>query len=231
MQLLYHGIMSAYQLKWVAIVTMIIDHMGLFLFPQFLIFRMIGRISFPLFAWFIANGAYHTHNIKKYLFRLYIFALVSQIPFLMANRLLDPQFSGLNVIATLFIGLAAIYFIQRTNDWKSWFVIAAICATIAQLLQTDYGGFGVLVIIFFYVFYHNYLHLVIVETLLFFAPCFLPPVYIGTLIEPVGLLALLFIRFYNNKPGLQVKYLFYFIYPMQFIIFSLLLMSLLKITF
>jgi hypothetical protein len=49
--------MNAYQIKWIAILTMVIDHLGLFFFPQVIWLRIVGRLSFPLFAWLIANGA------------------------------------------------------------------------------------------------------------------------------------------------------------------------------
>src|SRR5579872_1334795 len=142
--------MNTFQLKTIAIITMFIDHMGLFLFPQYFLFRIIGRLAFPLFAWLIANGAHHTHNIGKYLQRLYLFALISQIPFFLANHGIDPHFLGLNVLCTLFFGLLAIYFIQCTNNRVYWVVITVVFASIAQFLETDYGGFGVASIVLFY---------------------------------------------------------------------------------
>src|SRR6266480_5550777 len=135
--------MNAFQIKIIAIVVMIIDHMGLFFFPQFFFLRLIGRLAFPLFAWLIANGAYHTHDINKYLQRLYFFALISQIPFLLANRLIDPHFAELNVFCTLFLGLCAIVLIQKTSKWVHWLFITIVFGLIAQALQADYDGFGV----------------------------------------------------------------------------------------
>jgi len=218
--------MNAFQLKIIAIVTMIIDHLGLFFFPHYIIFRLVGRLAFPLFAWLIANGAYHTHNIGKYLQRLYLFALLSQIPFMLPNRLIDPQFSDLNVLCTLYLGLCAIVLIQRTNNWAQWLLITVIFGSIAQLLQTDYGGFGVAVVVLFYVFYYNFKKLVIAQAILFFVP-FILFGYLSDLIEPFGLISLIFIRLYNNQPGLGAKYLFYIFYPLQYIIFYLLLLGLL----
>jgi hypothetical protein len=217
--------MNTFQLKIIAIVTMIIDHLGLFFFPQYLIFRMIGRIAFPLFAWLIANGAYHTHDIGKYLRRLYLFALISQIPFLFPNRLIDPQFSDLNVLCTLFFGLLAIIFIQRTKNWVHWLVITAVFASFAQLLQTDYGAFGVGVVVLFYVFFNDFKKLVISQFILFFVPFVLFPV-LASLVEPIGLISLVFIRLYNNEPGPRAKYLFYIFYPLQYVVFYFLLLGL-----
>lgn len=217
--------MNTFQIKVIAIVAMIVDHLGLFFFPQYLIFRMIGRLAFPLFAWLIANGAYHTHNIRTYLRRLYIFALISQIPFFLANQFIDPHFAELNVLCTLFFGLLAIIFIKRTNNWVHWFIITVIFAAMAELLQTDYGGFGVTVIVLFYIFFYNFKKLFIAQTVLFFAQLIISPV-LGSLVEPIGLVSLLFIRLYNNQPGPGAKYLFYIFYPTQYIVFYLLLMNL-----
>jgi len=215
--------MNANQIKWVAILTMFVDHIGLFLFPGIVEFRLIGRLSFPLFAWLIANGAYHTHSITKYLFRLYIFALLSEFPFLLANRLVVPNFSGLDVLCTLFLGLLAVALIQRTTKKFYWVFITAVFAALAQFLQTDYGGFGVCVMVIFYVFFNDFRRLAIAQTIFVFIAFFFLPTYFSGLFEPIGLLALPLIYLYNNKPGFQTKYLFYIIYPMQYIVFYLIL--------
>lgn len=226
--LLYHCYMSTFQIKVIAIVTMIIDHLGLFFFPQFFFFRIIGRLSFPLFAWLIANGAYHTHDIGKYARRLYLFALISQIPFLFANWIIDPFFSDLNVLCTLFFGLVAIILIQKTKNWVHWLIITVVMGSVAQLLQTDYGGFGVGVIVLFYVFFTNYKKMVLAQILFFFAPLLVPSASFVGLFEQVGLLSLVIIKFYNNQQGLSAKYLFYLFYPLQYVLYYLLLVSLLS---
>ena len=157
---------------------------------------------------------------------LYLFALLSQIPFLLPNRLLDPHFSDLNVLCTLFFGLAAIILIQRTNNWIYWLLITVVFSSAAQFLQTDYGWFGVAVVVLFYVFYHNFKKMVIAQVVLFFVP-FVLFGYLSDLVEPFGLLSLFFIHVYNNQPGPRAKYLFYLIYPLQYLIFYLLLSGLL----
>ena len=68
-------------LKIIAVVTMIIDHIGLFLLNDNLVCRFIGRISFPLFAFFISEGMRYTRSRKRYALNLSIFALITQIPF------------------------------------------------------------------------------------------------------------------------------------------------------
>lgn len=217
--------MNAFQIKILAIVTMIIDHVGLFFFPHIYIFRIIGRLSFPLFAWLIANGAQHTHNIGNYLTRLFLFAMIAQLPFLFANRLIDPYFSGLNVLCTLFFGLLAIAFIQRTDNWAKWLIITVLCSSMAELLQTDYGGLGVAMIVLFYVFFNNFEFLVLAQIVLFFIPFILFPQNFINLFDSLGLFSLIFIRFYNNQAGPSAKYLFYIFYPLQYVIYYLIFLK------
>ncbi|MFN2363319.1 MAG: TraX family protein, partial [Halarsenatibacteraceae bacterium] len=76
--------MSSFQIKMVAITTMLIDHIGSIIFPEYIILRVIGRLAFPLFAFLITEGYRHTSNINRYLVRLSIFALISQYPFWLA---------------------------------------------------------------------------------------------------------------------------------------------------
>ena len=57
--------MSILVLKIIAFLTMIVDHTGVIFYPNSQIFRIIGRISFPIFCFFIVEGFSHTKNIKK----------------------------------------------------------------------------------------------------------------------------------------------------------------------
>ena len=68
-------------LKFIALVVMLIDHIGAKLLPQFFILRIIGRLSFPIFAYLVAVGAKRTRDLDIYISRMLIFALISQIPF------------------------------------------------------------------------------------------------------------------------------------------------------
>ena len=71
-------------LKWIALATMTIDHMGAILLPEFEVLRIIGRLSFPLFAYLLVLGHKSTGNVRAYFARLFLFAFISQIPFYLA---------------------------------------------------------------------------------------------------------------------------------------------------
>ena len=123
--------------------------------------RMIGRISFPIYCFFIVEGLFHTGNRKKYLLRLLILALISEIPFDFALFGQISDFNHQNVYFTLFIGLAAIWGINALRFFarKEKSVIAELfftmgitmlATTLAYLLHTDYSIVGVLTIIVMY---------------------------------------------------------------------------------
>lgn len=99
-------------LKVVAMVTMLIDHIGYLFFPSMMIFRTIGRIAFPIFAYLIGVGYDHTSSLKKYILRLFIFALVTQIPYSFFNRGLTFEPYNLNILFTLALGLVFIHLIN-----------------------------------------------------------------------------------------------------------------------
>jgi len=99
-------------LKVIAMVTMLVDHIGYLFFPSMMIFRTIGRIAFPIFAYLIGIGYHHTSSLKKYMLRLFIFALVTQIPYSFFNRTLVFEPFNLNILFTLLLGLAFIHLIN-----------------------------------------------------------------------------------------------------------------------
>jgi len=125
-------------LKWIAIITMTVDHVGVILYPEFTVLRFIGRFSFPLFAYLLILGIENTRNIRYYFTRLFIFALISQVPFFLA---LDyGPFDSLNIFFTLSSGLLFIYFFKKS----SVFVLVPVFASL--VLPFDYGIYGIAVI-------------------------------------------------------------------------------------
>lgn len=215
--------MTAFQIKILALATMIADHIGLFFFPDVLWLRMVGRLSFPLFAWLIANGAHHTHDMKAYSLRLLLFAIIAQIPFIAANQLLVPTFFELNVLFTLLFGLVAIIIIKQSKNPAVWVFSTTLTASLAQLLHTDYGAFGVVMVVLFYIFFRRFNYLFGAQYVLFLIMFIFFRTNLIGFIEPLGFLSLLFISLYNNKPGIKAKYLFYVVYPLQYVVYYLVL--------
>lgn len=222
--------MNSAQIKIVAVLSMLIDHLGVFFFPELTLMRYIGRIAFPLFAWLIANGAYYTNNIQKYLVRLFILASVSQIPFIVALKEND-FLTHLNVVFTLFFGLLAIMSIKKINNKLFQTISVLICAFFANFLHSDYGSLGVLSIVFFYIFFHNKKLITVSQSIIFLLLPFvsyiikelssleLSPAYMGSSYEKFALMSLPFIFLYNKKEGKLFggKKTLYFFFPLHFV--------------
>ena len=130
--------MTTFQIKILAAVLMVCDHIGAVIFPKILILRFLGRLSFPLFAWLIGQGEKHTNNFKLYLLRLVILGVVSQPIYY-----LTFHSSALNILATLAFGLLAI----RVTKVIGSNLFTFIFAVLAQLANAEYGAYGVFVII------------------------------------------------------------------------------------
>ena len=126
-------------LKLIAIILMVVDHIGLVFFPKILAFRLIGRLSFPIFAYGIAIGYRYSKNINEYMLRLFIFSIVSQPVFHLITN-------GLNILFTLLTGLLCILCID-----KKQYIPLALILVLSYVLPLDYGIYGVLTIIAFYI--------------------------------------------------------------------------------
>ena len=136
-------------LKLIANITMLLDHIGYLFFPDSAWFRIVGRLSMPLFTYGVAKGS--VYSIKKnsqikYLFNLLLFALVSQIPFML--------FSGmgkLNIGFTWLLALLVLFLYQQTkNMWSKWGSILGLCI-VSELVHVEYGWIGVLLPLLFHV--------------------------------------------------------------------------------
>ena len=151
--------LSAATLHILAMTFMLMDHLWATLLPAQEWLTCVGRIAFPIFAFMAVEGYFHTHNLKKYLLRMLIFAVISEVPF-------DLMYGGTwfypvhqNVIWTLMMGLAGIHLMETVRKKKSTFVyilVSAIVVILGGLLGTlsmvDYYGIGVLTMFIFYFF-------------------------------------------------------------------------------
>ena len=248
--------MTSFALKIIALITMFIDHAGYVFVGNFSFCNFIGRIAFPIFAFQISEGYKHTKNLKKYFIRLGVFSLVSQIPFyLFSFKYHGGNILNLNVFFTLFLGLLSIYlydFIVKSyktnrvnnndnpnnslnkkikvlsNVYKIvGIIIVLLLSYIAELLNTDYGFWGVLVVFIFYLFNSRKLLMTIAFFILCMAKYFIP--YINSAFSftylVLGLctfLPIVFITSYNGKQGPKIKYLLYIFYPLHLLTLYLL---------
>ncbi len=125
---------------FIAMAAMLIDHIGAMFYPDSVMFRIFGRLAFPLYCWFLVQGYIHTRSHKRYMLRLLILAAVSQIPFMLAMGRND-----LNVIATLLLGLIGLYAYDRIKGDLKMAAVLAVMA-VSTVVPMDYGLYGILLI-------------------------------------------------------------------------------------
>lgn len=135
-------------LEWIAIITMLIDHIGYEYYPYELTWRSIGRLAFPIYTFLIIRGMELTNNRIKYLKRLLYLALISQIPFIL---LFEVYY--LNVIFTLFYGAIAIFLFEKLTKIKGMAILVILGLIIAQFSNfTEYGLYAYLLLLNYYFF-------------------------------------------------------------------------------
>ena len=208
-------------LKIIAVLTMLVDHVGLCLFDNNIIFRSIGRLAMPIFAFFIAEGMKHTKNRKKYILTLFVFALISQIPhsLVIGGNLMNILFTFL--IAILIIVLNEKMNIKPLAIFLS-VVICFISLFLGVVFVVDYGVFGILLVLVFYYINNKYVKATVAAIILISMTIFNNLVYGVNLFNFICLLSvfsIVLLLFYNGKKGkLNLKWFFYVFYPVHLMI-------------
>lgn len=211
---------------------MLFDHFGDAIFHKFSFFNLIGRISFPIFAFQLVNGYIHTKNLKNYIIKMFIFSLIAQVPFILFLSTFSNEIY-LNIFFTFTLGLIALFIYDKCNNKFLGLLCVLIISYLAYLIKVDYGAFGILSIFIFYIFVVNtkkYRKLLMsISFILLSFAYYLPNIISSpTLLAHYFLcilftcLSLIFILFYNRKEGPKLKYFFYIFYPLHLTILYLL---------
>ncbi|MBC5721309.1 MULTISPECIES: TraX family protein [Eubacteriales] len=134
-------------LKLIAILSMVIDHVGTAFFPEYPAFRWAGRLAFPIFAYCLTVGLLYTRDIRKYLLRLGAFALISQPFYIFAFHPWDWQaeWMNMNIFFTLLVSLLALWGVH-TRRW--WLFLALFL--LASFVNFDYSANGIVLMLIFY---------------------------------------------------------------------------------
>lgn len=139
--------LSQEALKAIACFTMLLDHIGATMVQGYPL-RIIGRIAFPIFCFLMAEGIYYTKNPGKYGLRLAMVMLLSELPFDLAlKRSLTWEYQ--NVMVTLLLGFLAAEVIQKNENDLIRLLAVGIGFALGEQLHTDYGGYGVLLVVLF----------------------------------------------------------------------------------
>lgn len=223
--------LSGSTLKIIAIIVMLIDHIGAVIIEQGFLqaynqqlpgalsyelmltlmawdenLRFIGRIAFPIFCFLLVEGFVHTKNRKKYVSRLAIFALISEIPFDLALRHSVLELTYQNVMFTLLIGFIMMMALEKFSQKPiAYPIIIGLSMFAAYLLQTDYDYRGIILIAVLYLFRYE----PVLQTV---AGC------ISLYWEWPAMFAFIPIRLYNGKRGRSIKYFFYLFYPVHILL-------------
>ena len=237
-------------LKWTALLSMLLDHIGYVLLPALIVYgrshplpwgagtlwtvyralRCLGRPAFLLYLLLLLEGFRHTRSRGKYLLRLLLFALLSEIPFDLALNRTPLEFGYQNVFFTLAIGFAALMGIDalrrargsRALRWAGIALILILAPVLAWLLRTDYDAAGVVALELLYMAYRlcdrrggvtN-----VRRALCWLAP--LPVMLLSSKTEIWYLLALPLVFFYNGDRGRQPRWFFYCFYPLHLLLLA-----------
>ena len=191
-------------IQCVAALTMLIDHIGAVFFPTVIGFRAIGRLSFPLFAFGIAQGVAHTSNFRRYFLRILIAAVVSQPIYMKLFGM-----TQLNPLFMLAWGAAALHFWRQEKNG-----LAGVLLIGCYFINMSYGWYGVWTI-FFFGFY------AVKESLCFYGQVALNVLYGLTTGAWVQILSLFSFMFLDGKWRIQAlakklpRYFFYAFYPLH----------------
>jgi len=229
--------LSGNLLKIIAAITMFIDHMGLMLFPTVTVFRIIGRISFPIYAFMIAEGCHHTRNKLRYFLSIFLLGAVCQTVFFIFDGRMY-----LGILITFSISILTVYALQyfkralfsyEGNSKTAVIAFAVLIFTVTcvyflnRAIVIDYGFFGCMTPVIVSVFrapplnkspalsrldtHYVRVFMLLVALLL---------VYIDLAsLQLYSLLAIPLLLLYSGKRGrLKMKYFFYVFYPVHFIL-------------
>ncbi|MCF0112018.1 MAG: hypothetical protein HUJ58_08945 [Erysipelotrichaceae bacterium] len=217
----------------------------------YIVCKAIGRITFPGFCYFLVEGFYYTQSKAKYALRLFMFALISEIPFdwafithpaITENGIVNlmPEFGHQNIFFSLLIGFGMMWLTDEMRKYfgklqfkskalgnavkgLSYFAVILASCILTNITKADYSAFGILAIaVMYFVYLPNGSDSELMKTKRMIA------VFSGTAVLMLssgnglyGFLILLPMYFYNGKKGTQNKYFFYAFYPVHILLFAI----------
>lgn len=223
--------LNSNQLKVIAIVAMVIDHIASILlphdFPIYWLMRMIGRLTAPIMCYFIAEGYYHTSNLKKYTSRLFLVAVISHFPHnLCYGQSVFKFWEATDVMFSLMFGLIALaaYKSKQFSPLQKLLIIAACCLL---SYSADWNYIAVLWILGFGIFHgkpsKQIAAFIAVSCLYLFQGVIYHTAF--PFISRMGVfLAIPLFLLYNGQRGKKsklIKWGFYWFYPVHLLIFYL----------
>ena len=216
-----YEILSGSMLKTIALISMLIDHTAVALLSStainvlsigpltislYTVMRKIGRVAFPIYCFLLVEGYRYTRSFKKYASGIFVFALISEIPWNLVHVNRVFNIFSQNVFFTLFLGLLGIYVIDRVDDLRKKGLALIALLFVSIIFHADYGSTGFLFIILLFILKDSRLYQAIASACILglFAACAFIP-----------------ISLYNGERGYikgKSKYIFYMIYPLHLMV-------------
>ncbi len=220
----YKGVLSSSTLHIIAMISMLIDHVGAVVYPNIEWMRIAGRLAFPIYCFMLAEGFRHTSSAPKYLQRLLIFGLISEIPFDMAFYHV-PYWNHQNVYWTLSISLITLMLIRKLEQPGPKYKFLQFAVVMAGFLAatftfSDYYGFGVMLVVSFYNFPGRNMKEKVTQLLLMIL---INAVLLGGS-QVFAIASIVFIWLYNGERGITAKpfkYFCYAFYPLHLLVLGL----------
>ncbi len=211
-----YQILTAFDLKNIALVTMVIDHIGFCFYPNAIWLRIVGRMAFILYAFLLVEGFTHTSNLKTYKEKLLFWGLLSEIPYDLVYYNSWSSFEGQNVFFTLLLGLFGLEYAERKKNMLLTVLILATTMLLAERLNLEYGSYGITVIYLFYYFGKR--------KILYFSSIPMISVIYGFkqfILQCFAFIGLIPIFFYNGKRGKKTGVIYYSFYAIHLLLFYL----------
>lgn len=206
-------VLTSFDLKIIALVTMMTDHFGYIFMPEHSVFRIIGRMTFILYAFMLAEGVMHTHDIKKYIRKIALWAVLSEFPYDLAlyGRFFYLQHQ--NVFFTLLIAILGLYSFKSNIHIFLKIFIGLLCLVVARTLKVDYSWYGVLVIFIFYLLRNM--------PVIKFASVEAVSFLFKFKLQIFAFLGFIPIILYNGKLGRKIGNIYYSFYALHLLLFGI----------
>ena len=238
--------LSSNAIKTIAIIAMTIDHIAWAFFPHYsldvciLSMKIIGRLTAPIMMFFIAEGYFHTRNIKKYILRLFIFAIISHFAYAIAFEknfipFKDSIFDQTSVIWAMLMGLIALA-IRDNKALKAWQKHIIIFVIVWAAFPADWSSPAALAVLYMGVNHGNFKKQMISLVICIGLYSIIYAIFIDFiygLLQMAVILAIPILHQYNGQRGKWkgMKWFFYVYYPLHMIIFGLLRIFLFNMSF
>ncbi|MCX8130548.1 MAG: conjugal transfer protein TraX [Clostridia bacterium] len=199
-------------IRIIAMLTMILDHMGQVFFPNIIIFPVAGRLALPLFAWGIANGYKKTSNFNAYALRILVLAIVSQYPYML---LFENEY--FNVCFTLLTGLIALKVYDLKINIFLKYLMISLLGIVAHEFDFEYGVYGIALVVVFYIVEGKY-YLIFMQSVVTLFGVMLYNYYP---LQLVSVLSVIIINLFIKHNFKIIRVFQYSFYPVHIVLFLL----------